>query len=178
MSGDGEPGDPVPHTGQAEEAARSALTRARAAAAARGLRPGQPARRRPRTPEPSVSGAAPDERDPLVFGAGLERLVAERGWTTEVAVGAVLGRWSAVVGPDLAAHCEPLTFADGVLVVQADSTAWATQVRLLVPTLLRRLAEVLGEGVVGQVQVRGPAAPSWRKGRLRVRGEGPRDTYG
>jgi predicted nucleic acid-binding Zn ribbon protein len=65
-----------------------------------------------------------------------------------------------------------------VLVVQADSTAWATQVRLLVPTLLRRLAEVLGEGVVGQVQVRGPAAPSWRKGRLRVRGEGPRDTYG
>jgi predicted nucleic acid-binding Zn ribbon protein len=54
-----------------------------------------------------VSGAAPDERDPLVFGAGLDRLVAERGWTTEVAVGAVLGRWSAVVGPDLAAHCEP-----------------------------------------------------------------------
>jgi predicted nucleic acid-binding Zn ribbon protein len=71
-----------------------------------------------------------------------------------------------------------MTFRDGVQDVRADSTAWATQVRLLVPTLLRRLAEELGEGVVEQVQVRGPAAPSWRKGPRSVRGQGPRDTYG
>jgi predicted nucleic acid-binding Zn ribbon protein len=47
-----------------------------------------------------------------------------------------------------------------------------------VPTLLRRLSVVLGDGVVELVQVQGPAAPSWRGGRRSVRGPGPRDTYG
>jgi predicted nucleic acid-binding Zn ribbon protein len=113
-----------------------------------------------------------------VLGAGLERLMAERGWQVDVAVGGVMGRWPRIVGPEVAAHCSPVTFGDHVLVVRADSTAWATQVRLLVPTLLRRLAEELGEGVVRQVHVQGPAAPSWRRGRRSVRGPGPRDTYG
>ena len=36
----------------------------------------------------------------------------------------------------------------------------------------------LGDDVVKQVQVRGPAAPSWRRGARRVSGRGPRDTYG
>jgi predicted nucleic acid-binding Zn ribbon protein len=51
-------------------------------------------------------------------------------------------------------------------------------VRLLVPTLLRRLTEEVGEGVVEQVQVLGPAGPSFRRGRRTVRGPGPGDTYG
>ena len=62
--------------------------------------------------------------------------------------------------------------------MQADSTAWATQLRLLAPTLVRRLAEELGAGTVDRGD--GPAgrAPSWKRGRLQVRGRGPRDTYG
>jgi predicted nucleic acid-binding Zn ribbon protein len=63
-------------------------------------------------------------------------------------------------------------------VVGTDSTAWATQIRLLAPTLLARLADELGAGVVRAVTVRGPSAPSWKKGLLAVRGRGPRDTYG
>jgi predicted nucleic acid-binding Zn ribbon protein len=63
-------------------------------------------------------------------------------------------------------------------VVVADTTAWATQLRLLAPALVRRLNEELGAGTVTRVRVRGPAAPSWRKGGLRVIGRGPRDTYG
>ncbi len=163
---------------RAESAARAALMRARATAASRGLRPGSLVRRTPRPPGPRVSGAAPDDRDPQPFGTGLERLVSERGWQVDVAVGGVMGRWPAVVGHEVAQHCAPETFEDAVLTVRADSTAWATQVRLLVPTLLRRLAEELGEGVVGTVKVLGPAAPSWRKGARRVAGRGPRDTYG
>lgn len=169
-------GDDEPQ--RAEQAARSALLRVRAIAVGRGLRPGSLVRRRPPTPAAQVSGAAPDDRDPQALGTGLQHLVTERGWSLDVAVGAVLGRWASVVGADLAAHCEPVSFADGVLVVRADSTAWATQVRLLTPTLLRRLDEEVGAGVVEQVQVRGPASPSWRRGPRRVSGRGPRDTYG
>ena len=105
--------------------------------------------------------------------------MAERGWQEAVSVGGVMGRWDAVVGSDIAAHCRPETFDGGVLVVRADSTAWATQVRLLTQTLLRKLAEEVGEGTVTTVVVRGPAQPSWRRGpRLAPGSQGPRDTYG
>ncbi|HEX8497065.1 MAG TPA: DciA family protein [Actinomycetales bacterium] len=171
-------GEPQDEPARAELAARAALMRARAVALSRGLRPGSLVRRRVPPPGAQVSGAAPDDRDPQAFGAGLQRLVAERGWSVDVAVGGVMGRWPAVVGAEVAQHCEPETFEDGVLTVRADSTAWATQVRLLVPTLMRRLAEELGDDVVTTVQVRGPAAPSWKRGSRRVVGRGPRDTYG
>jgi predicted nucleic acid-binding Zn ribbon protein len=104
--------------------------------------------------------------------------LAERGWETDAAVGGVMGRWAAIVGPEVAAHARPLAYDDGELVVGTDSTAWATQIRLLAPTLLARLADELGAGVVRAVTVRGPSAPSWKKGLLAVRGRGPRDTYG
>ncbi len=128
--------------------------------------------------EAQLSGARPDERDPQPVGSLLERLTDERGWSQDLAVGGVLGRWAELVGPELAAHCQPEAYDEGVLVVRTDSTAWATQVRLLAPTLLARLGEQVGRDVVRRVQVRGPAAPSWRKGRLNVPGRGPRDTYG
>ena len=67
---------------------------------------------------------------------------------------------------------------DGELVLVAESSAWATQLRLLTRTLQSRLAAQVGEGVVTSVVVRGPAQPDWRKGPRRVRGRGPRDTYG
>lgn len=168
------------------DAVRSALNRARAAARARGLQPGSPpttgtsGRRHRRPAGDSVrSGARPDARDPQSIGATLGRLIAERGWETPVAVGGVIGRWDAVVGADIAAHCRPVSFDEGVLTVQAESTAWATQVRLLVPTLMRRLAEEVGEDTVTKVVVHGPTAPSWRRGpRIAPGSQGPRDTYG
>ena len=39
----------------------------------------------------------------------------------------VFGRWAEIVGAEVAAHCEPESFADGRLKVRTDSTAWATQ---------------------------------------------------
>ncbi|KWX07669.1 hypothetical protein TR74_17990, partial [Carbonactinospora thermoautotrophica] len=75
--------------------------------------------------------------------------------------------------------CRPQRFDDGELIVQADSTAWATQVRLLAADLVCRLNTELGHGTVKRVKVLGPGAPARRKGSLRVfGGRGPRDTYG
>jgi predicted nucleic acid-binding Zn ribbon protein len=138
------------------------------------------ARTRRRFPtETSLSGAHPDERDPASIAAALDRLVADSGWGTDIAVHGVFGRWAAIVGADVAAHCTPEAFADGHLVVRADSTAWATQVRYLAPTLVRRLNEELGHGTVLVIDVQGPTGPTWRKGLRSVRdGRGPRDTYG
>jgi predicted nucleic acid-binding Zn ribbon protein len=170
--------------GGGTDAVRAALNRARAAAASRGVQPGAPAdvprsRRRRVAGEARRSGAYPDARDPQTVASSIERLVAERGWGTPVAIGGVIGRWEAVVGTEFAAHCRPESFTDGVLAVRTDSTAWATQLRLLLPNLLRRLAEEVGESTVHKVVIRGPVAPSWRRGsRVAPGSQGPRDTYG
>jgi predicted nucleic acid-binding Zn ribbon protein len=96
-----------------------------------------------------------------------------------VAVHGVFSRWDTIVGREVAEHCHPERFADSRLTVRADSTAWATQVRLLAPTVVRRLNEELGDGTVTVLEVLGPHGPSWKKGRLSSRdGRGPRDTYG
>lgn len=138
------------------------------------------ARKRPRRrgPDAQVSGAHPDDRDPQTLDDAMTRFVGEQGWETELRVQGVFARWSALVGQDVAEHARPESFADGRLVVRADSTAWATQIKLLAGDLLRRLNEVLGDGTVTVIDVVGPRAPSWTRGRLRVKGRGPRDTYG
>lgn len=164
--------------GDEPDLSRSLLAQAKAAAG--GVRRTGPAvpRRRRRSPSSAFSGAHPDDRDPQPVGDTVDRLVTERGWSQALAVGGVEGRWEHLVGAEVAAHCTPEEFEAGRLTVRTDSTAWATQVRLLAPMLLARLNDDLGAGTVTQLQVLGPAGPSWKKGRLRVKGRGPRDTYG
>jgi predicted nucleic acid-binding Zn ribbon protein len=156
--------------------AREALNRAKAAARARGYRPGQEPRRRPLDPPRGSPGK--DGRDPQTVGDTLARLLRDRGWVQDVSVGGVIGRWRDVVGDQIADHCQPETFQDGVLTVRTDSTAWATQVRMLVPRLMRRLADDVGEDVVREVRVLGPVGPGFSRGPRSVPGRGPRDTWG
>lgn len=128
--------------------------------------------------ESASSGAHPDDRDPQTMDETLGRFVSEQGWETELRVHGVFSRWESIVGHDVGRHVSPQSFADGRLVVRTDSTAWATQMKLLAPDVVRRLNEVLGEQTVQVIDVEGPRGPSWKRGRLRVKGRGPRDTYG
>ena len=168
--------------------ARDALAAARAASAERraagggaaGIR--KPVRRtgtgmgRPRRRGWSGSGA--DERDPQRLGRLTSRLSGDRGWAPRLANGSVFGRWAELVGEEVAEHATPVSLRDGVLTVAADSTAWATQLRLLQRQLIGKLAAGLGDGVVKTMRIHGPTAPSWRRGPRHVSGRGPRDTYG
>ena len=146
-------------------------------AAARGARKG----------DPQLSGAHPDDRDPQSLDATIGRLIDDQGWGTDLRVHGVFSRWDLIVGREVAQHCRPEAFrqADdgpnpgGRLLVRTDSTAWATQMKLLAPQVVRRLNEELGEGTVVLIDVEGPHGPSWKRGRRSVRdGRGPRDTYG
>lgn len=124
------------------------------------------------------SGSHPDDRDPQPMDASVERLVANRGWDTELRVHGVFSRWAAIVGSEIAEHATPESYVEGRLVVRTDSTAWATQLRLMAPSVVRRVNEELGDETVRVVEVVGPRGPTWRRGRIRVPGRGPRDTYG
>lgn len=160
--------------------------------------PAAPARRQPGTGGPGgareasrtggTAGDGPPGRvrraarrrreDPQPLGAAIDGLLDDQGWRTAAAVGSVFGRWEQIVGAALAAHTRPGGFTDGELLVIADSTAWATQVRLLRAQLIRRLNTELGDGTVTGVKVRGPVPPR-QQGQWRVRDtRGPRDDYG
>ncbi len=161
------------------------LARALTRASARST-PAQRARKRAKSWTPwqprsrsRAAGAHPDDRDPQLLDTTVGRLVDDHGWELDLRVHGVFGRWTELVGPEVAAHSTPESFDDGRLVVRTDSTAWATQLTLLAPTVVRRLNEELGHGTVTVIDVQGPRGPSWRKGPRSVRdGRGPRDTYG
>ena len=158
------------------DVAREALNRARAAAKAKGLYPGK--QRRRILAEQPRSGPGKDGRDPKLFAETLAALLQQRGWVQEVSVGGVIGRWREVVGDDIADHCEPETFENNALVVRASSTAWATQVRLLIPQLLAIMEREVGPDVVQEITVLGPTGPGFGRGFRSVKGRGARDTYG
>jgi len=178
----------VPDDGKRARLAREALARAKADALAKGNRPPRPHGSQPErdatpgSPVPGPPGRRGHREDPEPLNAAIGGLIESRGWREPAAAGTVFGRWAEIVGPDLAAHTRPVSMADGELTVTADSTAWATQVRLLAAHLVRRLNAELGDGSVRRVKVGGPAGaagPPRRPGEWRVRGgRGPRDTYG
>jgi predicted nucleic acid-binding Zn ribbon protein len=157
------------------ELARAVLDAARTRRAARRTPAEQDKQRwRPR----GYSGPGPDPRDPQPFGAVLARLVKARGWQRPAAEATVFGAWERVVGSEVAEHSRPVKLEGGELTVEAESTAWATQLRMLAGSLLQRIAAEVGHDVVTKLHIHGPAAPSWSRGSRRVRGRGPRDTYG
>ncbi len=157
------------HDNESGLAAEQALRRA----TSRGPKKGSATPRPPR-----LSGARSDGRDPKLIADAVDALVMEEGWATVNAVAQLTNRWREVVGDDLAAHVLPESFTDSRLILRAESTAWATQVRLLLPQLRIVIDREVGRGVVLDISVVGPQAPSWVAGPRRVAGRGPRDTYG
>lgn len=153
----------------ADDEAIGALRRIRAA-----VRAGVSPKRRKQSPTRLPS----DDRDPKLIGAVVEEFLVTSGLDARSQVANVLSNWSELVGPEVADHVRVERFEDGKLVLRAESTAWATQMRLLQATVIRRLNEQVGEDTITGIQVLGPDAPSWRFGSRRVPGRGPRDTYG
>ncbi|MFT4298263.1 MAG: DciA family protein [Aeromicrobium sp.] len=139
--------------------------------------------RRPRRTRRGKDGSGARRRDDREDAVPLARamgdLIAQQGWTDQMAAARVFGDWASIVGPDIAQHSVVEGYADHIVSVRTDSTAWRKELQLLAPRIVARLNDELGDGSVLRIEVRGPEAPSWKHGRRTVRGgRGPRDTYG
>ena len=167
-------------TPEQQEFLRSLLTRARVKTGAKIYKP-----------QPNLvfvdeqrSGAGPDERDPAKLAGLIDNIIVNKGWDLQLATGKLRAKWQQIVGIDVADHVEIEQFQmnssgqSGILVLRADSTAWATQIKLLLPTLEQKLDQEVGVGRITEIKVLGPTAPSWKHGLRSVPGRGPRDTYG
>ncbi len=117
-------------------------------------------------------------RDPLGLGDIIDGLTAKMGWTSPLARSELLASWADIVGEETAAHCDPIGIEEGSLTVRCDSTAWATQLRLMRSQITTTIAQHFPEAGIQSVRFEGPNAPSWKRGPRSIPGRGPRDTYG
>ena len=117
--------------------------------------------------------------DPAPISISLSELIRKEDWKSGIAEGNLFSEWNAIVGADIAEHSTPITILEGVLTIQTSTTAWATQLRLLSPDLLKTIQKSAPGALVEDLKVIGPSAPTWRRGLRSIRGaRGPRDTYG
>lgn len=124
------------------------------------------------------SGAHSDDRDPQPIGSVLDAVAKRHGWHRQISLATVLRDWSGLVGAVNAQHSVPVEFHDGTLTIQCDSTAWSSAMKYSAGPLVARLNQALGDRMVLRIEVLGPRAPNWRRGRRSIQGRGPRDTYG
>ncbi len=66
----------------------------------------------------------------------------------------VFRSWDEAVGPTVAEHARPIALDDGRLLVEVDQPGWATQLRYLSGTVLERLSDAIGPGIVRSLEVR------------------------
>lgn len=138
---------------------------------------GRDARRRS-VVEPGSTSAFGAGRDERGIGEVLDALTARLGWDSPLARSDLLSSWSRVAGDETAEHSTPASIDDGVLTVRCDSTAWATQLRLMRSQITTRIAAEYPDAGIESIRFEGPGAPSWKRGPKSVPGRGPRDTYG
>ena len=117
--------------------------------------------------------------EPQSLKTVLSELVQTRDWRQGIAEGSLFTEWLQVVGSDIGAHSTPISLVDGLLTIQASSTAWATQLTLISSNLLSTISNSAPGALVEEIVVLPPGAPNWKKGIRTIRNaRGPRDTYG
>jgi predicted nucleic acid-binding Zn ribbon protein len=92
----------------------------------------------------------------------LDRVTRGIGAPKTTVLTAVFARWEDVVGPEVAAHAEPRSLRNGVLVIAVDQPAWATQLRFLGADLLARVREATGCSDVAEIHVKVVGEPALR----------------
>jgi len=117
-------------------------------------------------------------RDPEGLGAVMDSLTSKLGWSSPLARSELLASWLEIVGADTAEHSAPVAIEEGVLTVKCDSTAWATQLRIMRVQISSRIVARYPDAGIDSIRFEGPGAPSWKRGPRSIPGRGPRDTYG
>jgi predicted nucleic acid-binding Zn ribbon protein len=134
--------------------------------------------KRRRTPADGESVPFGAGRDPMTLGQTLSGLTGSMGWDSTLAQSDLISAWAEIAGPETAAHSTPTGVEDGVLAVSCDSTAWATQLRIMRTEILTRIAQRYPQAGIASITFQGPGGPTWKRGPRSIPGRGPRDTYG
>ncbi|WP_371099856.1 DciA family protein [Streptomyces sp. PU_AKi4] len=134
--------------------ARAALAAARADAK---TRPTQP-QRKTRT---TTSRRTRTYGDPMGLGAAITAMMTERDWRPPETGGSILDQWASIA-PELADKVAAVRFEHdtGTLHLRPVSPAYATQLRMFRPQILRRIHDKTGDQSVRDLRILPPGAAS------------------
>ncbi len=93
------------------------------------------------------------DEDPMTLASSLDSVMRSLRGPDRAEAGGVFGRWEETVGETVAIHVSPIRLSDGVLLVEVDEPAWATQFEFMAGDVRRRLAEV-AQVTVDRIEVR------------------------
>jgi predicted nucleic acid-binding Zn ribbon protein len=95
-----------------------------------------------------------EDRDPERLGPSLDRVARRLGAPSASALSGLFHRWDELVGASIAAHAKPISLRAGDLLVEVDSSAWATQLRFMTADLVERCCAELGPNAVKKIHIR------------------------
>ena len=81
----------------------------------------------------------------------LKRVLGDRKFRQGVHKAEITLRWAEIVGPEIAARTKPVHLSRGRLLIECDHDVWRTELSFLKPEILKRIAEVEGDGVVKEI---------------------------
>ncbi len=84
----------------------------------------------------------------------LSRVLSELGLDEATGVLRIAACWERAVGPEVAAHCQPVRLRGPVLEAQVDSSVWCQQLMLRRPALLEALRRELGDEAPAEIRLR------------------------
>jgi len=64
----------------------------------------------------------------------------------------ILGAWSEIVGPTVAAHSQPRSIRNRILFVDVSHSTWTQQLQFFKPTLLEKVNHFLGEPLIQDIR--------------------------
>ncbi len=99
------------------------------------------------------AGTPRSDREPEPINAALERVTRKLSMAGPSVLSVVFSQWERLVGPDIASHAKPKSLHDGVLVLEVDHPAWATQLRYMSSDIILTVNASTRPGLVEDIRV-------------------------
>jgi predicted nucleic acid-binding Zn ribbon protein len=84
----------------------------------------------------------------------LEQILGKKAWKGQLQEAEIKLRWPEIVGPEIAARTQPKKLYKNKLEVHCDHDVWRSELQFLKPEILKRIAEIEGEGVVKEIYLK------------------------
>ena len=98
---------------------------------------------------PNAPGETPRSRNyrrfwdgPKQIGAGVERVMKHLNAPTPEVIGLIFSDWDRLAGDVIGGHSRPQKIVDGVLYLEVDEPAWASELEWMSEDLLHRISDM------------------------------------
>jgi predicted nucleic acid-binding Zn ribbon protein len=105
----------------------------------------------------------PNAEEPTPIASALDGVMRSLKRPTARASSGMFANWAEAVGDQIALHAQPVSLADGRLVVEVDQPGWATQLRFLEAELIERIRPFVGGVQLDSIEVKVRRQESSRK---------------